>query len=78
MITVKDLMQCETQSSPDGKHWEPALPDGSATRWRARLQDALAVWRGEAIAIRQTTKADISKDYMERMRVAMAQKGGAA
>lgn len=78
MITVKDLMQCKTQCSPDAKHWEPALPDGSLMWWRVRLQDALAVWRGEAIAIRQTTKADISKDYMERMRVAMAQKGGDA
>ena len=57
MITIKDLMTSECQSSPDGKHWEPALP--SYLLWRIRLRDAWAVWTGKAIAIRQTTKADI-------------------
>jgi hypothetical protein len=57
MMTVKDLMTNAVQSSPDGEHWEPALP--SYIWWRIRLRDALAVWKGEAVAIRQTTKADI-------------------
>ncbi len=61
MMTVKDLMETECQSSPDGKHWEPALPELYRLYWRNRLRDAWAVWNGEAIAIRQTTKADITK-----------------
>lgn len=59
MMTVKDLMQNQCTSSPDGKHWEPALPEPNRLLWRIRLRDALAVWKGEAIAIRQTTKADL-------------------
>lgn len=55
-MTVKDLMTSTVRSSPDGKHWEPALP---YVWWRIRLRDAWAVWKGEAHAIRQTTKADI-------------------
>lgn len=58
MMTVKDLMENVCQSSPDGKHWEPALPLPYMW-WRIRLRDAWAVWKGQAIAIRQTTKADI-------------------
>ncbi len=58
MMTVKDLMQSNVRSSPDGKWWEPALPEPPMW-WRTRLSDAWAVWKGEATAIRQTTKADI-------------------
>lgn len=58
MMTVKDLMTTGCQSSPDGAHWEPVLPL-QAPWWRIRLRDAWAVWKGEATAIRQTTKADI-------------------
>ena len=57
MITVQDLLASPTQSSPDGNHWEPALP--SYLWWRIRLRDAWAVLKGEAVAIRQTTKADL-------------------
>lgn len=57
MMTVKDLMENSIQTSPDGEHWEPALPQ--FVWWRIRLRDAWAVWKGEAIAIRQTTKSDL-------------------
>ena len=57
MMTVKDLLTNQNQSSPDGKHWEPALP--YYLLWRTRLRDAWAVLKGNAVAIRQTTKADI-------------------
>ena len=57
MMTVRDLLTNTAQSSPDGAHWEPALP--SYLWWRIRLRDAWAVLTGKAIAIRQTTKADI-------------------
>ena len=60
MLTVKDLMTTECQSSPDGKHWEPALPH--RVWWRTRLRDAWAVLKGEALAIRQTTKADLLRE----------------
>ena len=60
MMTVKDLMTNACQSSPDGNHWEPALPHPDM-RLRFRLRDAWAVWKGEATAIRQTTKADIEQ-----------------
>ena len=59
MITVKDLMTNSVQSSPDGNHWEPALPRYAL--WRTRLHDAWAVLQGRAVAIRQTTKADLPK-----------------
>jgi hypothetical protein len=59
MITVKQLMTNPTQSSPDGKHWEPALPEPSWVWWKIRLSDAWAVWQGKAIAVRQTTNADL-------------------
>lgn len=59
MMTVKDLMENTCSSSPDGKHWEPALPEPHGLWWKVRLRDAWAVWQGKAIAIRQTTKLDI-------------------
>ena len=59
MMTMKDLMENPCQSSPDGNHWEPALPEPHFY-WRIRLRDAWAVWRGEAVAVRQTTKADLA------------------
>jgi hypothetical protein len=58
MMTVKDLLTAECQSSADGKHWEPALPQH--VWWRIRLRDAWAVLQGKAVAIRQTTKADLA------------------
>lgn len=57
MMTVKQLMENPCQSSPDGKHWEPAIPEYQW--WRIRLRDAIAVWKGEAVAVRQTTKQDL-------------------
>jgi hypothetical protein len=60
MMTVKDLMNNQCSSSPDGKHWEPALPEPTLW-WRIRLRDAWAVWQGKAVAIRQTTKEDMRK-----------------
>lgn len=61
MMTVKDLMENQCSSSPDGIHWEPALPETRGLWWRIRLRDAWAVWKGEAVAIRQTTKDDLTK-----------------
>jgi len=58
MMTMKDLMENPCQSSPDGNHWEPALPE-SHRLWRIRLRDAWAVWKGKATAVRQTTKQDL-------------------
>lgn len=58
MITVKQLMQSRVHSSPDGKHWEPALPE-PYQHWKNLLHDAWAVLKGEAVAIRQTTKQDL-------------------
>ena len=58
MITVKSLMETEVQSSPDGEHWEPALPQFVCLKIRAR--DAWAVLNGKAVAIRQTTKEDVA------------------
>ena len=57
MMTMKDLMENQVSCSPDGKHWEPALPQ--YIWWRIRLRDAFAVLQGKAMAIRQTTKEDI-------------------
>ncbi|TXH07774.1 MAG: hypothetical protein E6R04_12030 [Spirochaetes bacterium] len=59
MMTVKELLESKVGCSPDGKHWEPAIPEASSCK--ARLQDAFAVLRGQAIAVRQTTKNDIYK-----------------
>jgi hypothetical protein len=61
MITVKELLTSECQSSPDGKHWEPALPQYIS--WRIRVRDAWSVLKGEATAICQTTKADIEDNH---------------
>ena len=63
MLTVRDLIQCDTQSSPDGIHWEPSLP--TVLWWRIRLKDAIAVLRGDAVAVRQTTKADLATGQEE-------------
>ena len=60
MMTIKELMENRCQSSPDGHHWEPALPEPDYFWWR--LRDAWAVWKGEATAIRQTTKADLLRE----------------
>jgi hypothetical protein len=57
MITVKNLMQTSAQSSPDGQHWEPALPQYVGLR--VRLSDAWAVLMGKATAVRQTNQADV-------------------
>jgi hypothetical protein len=60
MMTVKELMQNQCSSSPDNLHWEPCLPaESHRLWWRIRLRDAWAVWKGDAVAIRQTTKADL-------------------
>lgn len=55
MMTLKDLMTSGAQTSPDGKHWEPAIPILATGNWR----DAWAVYKGRALAVRQTTKADL-------------------
>lgn len=59
MMTIKELMENGTRSSPDGKHWEPALPDGGQLWWRIRLRDAWEVLQGRAVAVRQTQKDDL-------------------
>ncbi len=58
MMTVKDLMTSGCQSSPDGKHWEPAIPL-PYFGWRHNWRDAWAVLNGRASAIRQTCKSDL-------------------
>lgn len=58
MLTVKDLMTSGCQSSPDGKHWEPAVPL-PAYGWLYNWRDAWAVLNGRAVAIRQTEKSDL-------------------
>lgn len=55
-MTLRDLMTNGASSSPDGRHWEPAIPLLPDWNWR----DAWAVLRGRALAVRQTTKADLS------------------
>lgn len=57
MMTMKQLLTTNASSSPDGKHWEPCIP-----RLQGRLywRDAWAVLRGHALAVRQTTKADLA------------------
>jgi hypothetical protein len=60
MMTMKELMENPCQSSPDGFHWEPALPEPDYWWWR--LHDAWTVFKGEATAIRQTNKADLLKE----------------
>ena len=60
MMNIKTLIQTSVTTSPDGNYWEPALPMPSF-RWRNRVKDAWAVLRGEASAIRQTTKKDLGE-----------------
>lgn len=57
MMTLKDLMTSgnSNSSSPDGIHWEPAIPILPTSNWR----DAWEVFKGRALAVRQTTKADL-------------------
>ena len=54
-MTLKDLLTSGAQSSPDGQHWEPAIPLLPDWNWR----DGWLVLRGHALAVRQTTKADL-------------------
>lgn len=54
-ITMRQLIT-GPQTSPDGVHWEPSLPEPLWT-WRARFASALDVWRGQATAVRQTPSA---------------------
>jgi hypothetical protein len=54
MMTMRELLTSGVSSSPDGKHWEPALPCPSPF-WRERLRDAWAVFRGRAHAIVATS-----------------------
>lgn len=56
-IAMRDLLLSgrSAQSSPDGKHWEPSIPVQLDWNWT----DAWEVLRGRAIAVRQTTKADL-------------------
>lgn len=58
MMTVKQLLQSTVQSSPDGKHWEPAIPL-PYFGWRCLWRDAWEVLNGRAVAIRQTRKSDL-------------------
>lgn len=55
MMTLKDLLTSDCSSSPDGKHWEPAIPILPDWNWR----DAWAVLRGRALAVRNTRKSDL-------------------
>lgn len=57
MMTIKELMEARYLSSPDGKHWEPALP--GYQWWRIRVRDAWEVLCGRACAVRQTQKEDL-------------------
>lgn len=51
-MTLKDLMTSGCQSSPDGIHWEPALPyPGPMIR---NVRDAWEVLTGRAVAVTQT------------------------
>jgi hypothetical protein len=62
MMTVKDLLTSNgAQSSPDGKHWEPAIPL-PMFGWRYQWHDAWEVLNGRAHAIRNTTKEDLKDD----------------
>ena len=62
MMIVKDFIEHGYKDgymcSPDGIHWEPALPEPSP--WiKERTKDAISVLFGRATAIRQTTKLDL-------------------
>jgi hypothetical protein len=61
MMTVKQLIESPCQSSPDGNYWEPALPSWQVASLQMRLRDIWAVWSGKAVAIRQTTKDDLTQ-----------------
>ena len=65
MITVKELMTSPDESSPDGRHWEPGIPKKAAPWW-ITLRDAWAVLKGQAVAIRQTTKEDLKDKTNEK------------
>jgi len=79
MMTMKELMENPNHSSPNGKYWEPALPLNKWTGWRVRVCDAWAVWKGQATAIRQTTKADIANGIGgEAIQAKLKQKNGFA
>lgn len=54
-MTLKDLLTSSSQSSPNGVNWEPSIPYLPDWNWR----DAWLVLRGRALAVRQTTKADL-------------------
>lgn len=64
MITVRELLMNDCSTSPDGEHWEPLLYTQS-NHWRSRIHDAVAVLKGDAIAVRQTIKEDIAKTKEE-------------
>jgi len=51
MMTMKELVMGPS-TSPDGKHWEPALPYPGPFIYRVR--DAWQVLTGKATAIRST------------------------
>jgi len=59
MLTVRDLLTSGDRRSPDGRYWEPALPD--APPLRSRLRDAWAVLTGRAAAIVATSPIDIRR-----------------
>jgi hypothetical protein len=56
-MTLKELLTSGCQTSPDGKHWEPALP--MAGFFIERLRDAWEVLQGRATAIRATPAAPL-------------------
>lgn len=60
MITMKELIESGNQSSPDGIHWEPAIPE-SSPGLIPRLKDCINILKGKAIAIRQTEPEDLLK-----------------
>lgn len=64
MLTIKDLMTSGVSSSPDGTHWEPSLPL-PMFGWRYLWRDAWEVLNGRALAVRQTTKADVAASQRE-------------
>jgi len=59
MIILKDLLSDQNNMmSVDGEHWEPIVP--ISPWWRCRLYDAIAVLKGEAGAVRNTRRTDIT------------------
>ncbi len=60
MLTMKQLLTSSVSTSPDGRHWEPAVCVGVTSgpmvhRWR----DAWEVLMGRAVAVRPTEKRDL-------------------